>query len=94
MSRREPSSLKDTAFFIAATLVMVVMIYFGLNSSIDYSPYYSPGVSFPTGKVLEVVVDQTEVDEFGLYRGRQELKVELLSTENRGRVIDVIHSVG
>ena len=93
MNRREPSSLKDAAFFIAAILVMVAMIYFGLNSSIEYSPYYSPGVSFPTGKVLEVVVDQTEVDEFGLYRGRQELKVELLSTENRGRVIDVINTL-
>jgi len=83
----------EIAFFLTVTLIMGVMVYFGLHSSIDYSPYYSPGVSFPTGRVVEIVTDQTEIDEYGLHRGRQELQVELLSTENRGKIIEVINTL-
>ncbi|MDR0458987.1 MAG: YibE/F family protein [Coriobacteriales bacterium] len=81
----------EIAFFLVVILIMCAAVYFGLHSNIEYSPYYSPGVSFPIGRVVEIVSDQTEIDEFGLHRGRQDLRVELLSTEKRGQIIDVIN---
>ena len=80
---------KNSAFFMVVTFVMAAMIWYGVNSSIDYSPIYSEGVSFPIGKVVAVLSDQTEVDEYGLHRGRQDLQVKLLTGEHRGEVIDV-----
>ena len=87
------SFTKNTIFFIAATLAMAAMILYGINSEIDYSPVFSEGVSFPTGKVVDLVSDQTEVDEYGLHRGRQDLRVKILSGEHRDEVIDVIYTL-
>ena len=84
---------KNTVFFLAVALAMAAMVYYGMNNSIDYTPYYNEGVSFPIGKVLAVVSDQTEIDGFGLHRGRQDLRVELLSGEYSGKVIDVINTL-
>ena len=84
---------KNTIFFMAVILVMTAMIMYGVNSTIDYSPNYSETVSFPIGKVVAVVADQTEVDEYGLHRGRQDLRVELLSGEHRGKVVDVVNTL-
>ena len=84
---------KNSIFFLVVTLGMAAIVLYGTNFSINYSPYYNEGVSFPVGKVIEVVSDQTEVDEYGLYRGRQDLRVEVLSGEHRGEVLNVINTL-
>jgi uncharacterized membrane protein len=84
---------KNTVFFLAVTLMMVAMIWYGTNSSIEYSPRYSEGVSFPVGKIIDIISNQTEVDEYGLHRGRQDLLVKLISGEHSGKMIEVTNTL-
>jgi uncharacterized membrane protein len=79
---------KDMIFFITASLAMLAMIWFGLNNSIDFGINLTEA-TYPRGRVVEVISDQTEVDADGVRRGRQDLLVEILTGENRGRIVEV-----
>jgi len=80
---------KNTCFFLTVTLAMAVMVWYGMTSDIEYSTVNMAGISFIPGRVVDIVTDQTDIDEHGLRRGRQDLKVELLSGVRTGNVIDV-----
>ena len=84
---------KNTVFFLVVTLAMAAMVWYGLNSSIDYRPINMDGIAFVPGKVLEIVSEDTEIDSNGLHRGRQDLSVKLLSGIRKGDVIDVVNTL-
>ena len=79
---------KNAAFFIGTVFVMVLMVWFGTNTQLDFGINLNENVTYPRGRVIEVVVDETEVDEEGVRRGRQELLVELLTGPRRGEVVE------
>jgi len=79
---------KQTYFFLAVTLSMIVMIWFGRNSHVDLGLNQNFGVTFPTGRVIEVISDQTILEPGGIRMGRQDLIVELLSGEHQGKLVE------
>ncbi|MCL2216040.1 MAG: YibE/F family protein [Defluviitaleaceae bacterium] len=84
---------KHMIFFVIVTLSMLAMIWFGMNNHIDFGLNQNVGVSFPTGRVLEVISDQTSVHESGLRMGRQDLLVEIISGEHRGRIVEAVNTL-
>ena len=80
---------KNVLFFAITTLAMVIMIGYGATNQIDFGFNQNHGVTFPTGRVLEVVSDETGVDTTGIRMGRQDLIVEILSGDYRGEVVEV-----
>jgi uncharacterized membrane protein len=84
---------RQVAFYAAVLMAMAAMVYFGSHSAIEYSPYNTEGVSFPSGRVVDVLAERIETNEFGLRLGQQELRVELLSGEYKGDVIDVSNTL-
>ncbi|MCL2839318.1 MAG: YibE/F family protein [Defluviitaleaceae bacterium] len=91
MKKLKPS--KYAIFFILVTLSMIGMVLFGLHSLVDFGLNQNVGVSFPTGRVLEIVHDQTTVHESGLRMGRQDLIVELLTGTHRGRIVEATNTL-
>lgn len=81
--------MKNLIFYTVTTLAMAVMVWYGANSQIDFGFNSMVGVQFPTGRVVEVLVDETMQDETGLWLGHQRLLVELISGERRGDVVEV-----
>lgn len=84
---------RDILFFSFVTMSMIAMIMFGTSREINFGLNSNLGVTFPTGRVIEVVVNETILDEAGLRFGRQVLLVELISGEHRGRQIYVSNSL-
>ena len=80
---------KQTIFFIVVTMAMGLMIWYGATSHIDFGMYHQEGVTFPSGRVIEVVDDQTGFNEVGARMGRQELLVRLTSGPRRGDIVEV-----
>ena len=85
----DKSLLLNIIFFGVGTLAMVLMVIFGLNQNIDFGLNQNHGVTFPSARVLEIVSDQTGIDEFGIRMGRQDLIVEILNGNYRGEVVQV-----
>jgi len=81
-------SNKNIIFFMVTTLAMMVMIWYGMNNQIDFGFNQNEGVTFPSGRVVEVVSDETTIDESGIRMGRQDLLVELLSGDHRGKIVE------
>lgn len=79
---------RNIMFYALCTLAMVIMIWFGLNTNLDFGINQNEGVTYPRGRVVEVISDNTTVDETGLRRGRQDLRVMLLTGENRGKIVE------
>lgn len=79
---------KNIVFFLGATLAMGIMIWFGSSRDIDFGINLTTGATYPRARVLEVISDQTAVDEDGVRRGRQDLIVEILTGEHRGRIVE------
>jgi uncharacterized membrane protein len=84
---------RNTVFFSIVTLAIAAMLWYGLTGGIEYSPINLEGITFLPGRVTQIIFDQTEIDELGLRRGRQDLRVELLSGERRGEIIDVRNNI-
>ena len=82
------TSNKHSVFFVLVTLLMLAMVWFGSVTHIDFGLNQNRGVTFPTGRVLEVVSDRTSLSPHGIRMGRQDLRVELLTGESRGRVVE------
>jgi len=80
---------KNVIFFVVTIFVMILMVWFGTNTQIDFGINLNENVTYPRGRVVEVVDDETAVDEDGVRRGRQELLVELLTGPNRGQIVEV-----
>ena len=78
---------KDVFFLIFVTLAMGLMIWFGLRQTTDFGINLSHA-AYPRARVVEVVSDQTTVDEDGVRRGRQDLIVEILTGEHRGKIVE------
>lgn len=76
-------------FFAVAVVMMVLMIWFGVSTDIDFGRNPLPDVTFPRGRVIEVISDQTAIDEGGLLRGQQWFLVEILTGEHRGDIVQV-----
>lgn len=81
--------LKNLIFFGITTLMMAGMVWYGANSHIDFGFNSMFGVTFPTGRVVEVIADETALDETGIWMGHQRLRIELISGERRGDVVEV-----
>jgi len=79
---------KTLLFFALATLAMVLMILFGLSYNIDFGLNQMENVTYPSARVLEVLSDETVVDDHGIRRGRQDLRVEITSGPHRGRIVN------
>ena len=79
---------KNIIFFLAATLAMGIMIWFGTSRDIDFGFNLTTDATYPRARVLEVISDQTTVGEEGVRRGRQDLLVEILTGEHRGRIVE------
>ncbi|MCL2547227.1 MAG: YibE/F family protein [Oscillospiraceae bacterium] len=80
---------KNVIFYVLATLAMAGMVWFGVSTEIDFGRDAMPGVTWPRGRVVEVVSDDTAIDEYGRPSGRQDLLVEILTGEYRGRIVEV-----
>lgn len=80
---------KNAIFFIFAVLAMICMIIYGVNSGTEYKLFNTDGITLPLGRVIEVVSDNTEIDEHSLRRGKQVVNVELLSGTRKGDIIEV-----
>ena len=82
---------RNSIFFMAATLAMAAMIWFGASSSIEYTPNlnYDPDVEYVPGRVLEVLADETAINAYGVRTGYQQIRVEILRGRNKGEIIDV-----
>jgi len=78
---------KQTIFFVAATIAMALMIWFGINNNVRFEGNRVEGVSFIPARVVEVVEDRTSLNIAGARVGSQELLVRLLSGPRRGDVI-------
>ncbi|MCL2426932.1 MAG: YibE/F family protein [Oscillospiraceae bacterium] len=78
---------KQTIFFVAVTIVMVVMIWFGVNNNARFEQNRVEGVSFIPARVVEVVEDRTSFNAAGARVGSQDLLVRLLSGPRRGESI-------
>ncbi|MCL2560359.1 MAG: YibE/F family protein [Turicibacter sp.] len=79
---------KEFVFFLTISLAMIAMIKYGVSNQIDFGFNSLIGVTFPTGRVVEVITDETEIDETGLRMGRQVLRVELLTGDQGGEVVE------
>jgi len=67
---------------------MVAMIWYGVATDINLGRNPLRSADFPRGRVLDVITDQTTT--YGAVRGgMQLLAVELLSGEQRGRIVEV-----
>jgi len=73
------NKLLKIGFFVATTLAMITMIWFGANTDIGIGRNPLPGSEFPRGRVIESVERQ----------GQQILMVEILSGEHQGLVAGV-----
>jgi len=87
--KRKIKVSKDAIFFGATTIVMLLMIFFGMNSDLwRNSTSDDEEVLFLSGRVVEVVHDRTSLNEAGARVGSQDLRIELLSGTRRGDVIE------
>jgi len=68
---------------------MAAMIWFGMTVDIYFGRNPLAGIEYPRGRVVDVINDQTSVDENGIRRGRQDLLVEILTGDHRGAVLEV-----
>ena len=68
--------------------MMAGMIWFGTNNQTDFGFNLTTDVSYPRARVIEVISDQTSIDENGIRRGRQDLLVEILTGPHRGRIVE------
>ena len=75
-------------FFVVVTLSMVAMVWFGMQRHVDFGLNQNVGVSFPVGRVLDIISDQTSVDSNGILMGRQDVLVEILTGSHSGRVVE------
>jgi len=89
MMQLKMPDMKNLLFYMITTLAMAVMVWYGSNSHIDFGFNSMIGVQFPTGRVVEVLVDETMQDETGLWMGHQVLLVELISGDRRGDIVEV-----
>lgn len=81
---------KDFIFFVVTVLIMVIMVIFGSRSSLWQTPDRNPtDAHFLSGRVREVIEDNTGVNEVGARVGTQLLRVELRQGEHRGETITV-----
>lgn len=78
---------KDTIFFIFVTLIMGVMVWFGLRQAFDRGVVLGDNVTYPRARVLEVSYDQTAVDIHGVRRGRQDIVAQILTGPHRGKIV-------
>jgi len=85
-----PKNTREVFFFFVTTILMAIMIWYGRSNHIDFGFNSLVGVTFPTGRVVEVITDETDIDyETGLRMGRQMLLVELRTGQRRGEVVEV-----
>jgi len=80
---------KNFVFYAVSTLAMVGMIWFGVSTELEVGHDARPGATFPRARVVEVIEDATEFDHHGLRRGHQYLRLEILSGEYRGEVVEI-----
>ena len=86
--RQSRQRLFRIGFFVLSTLLMIGMVWFGITTDFDFGRDAIPGTSFPRGRVIELSSDDTEVDGTGFRRGMQTARVEVLSGEHRGLVVE------
>ena len=75
-------------FFAVTTLIMAIMVWYGMTTDINLGRNPLQSAAFPRGRVVGVITDQTSSDGF-VRGGMQLLAVELLSGEHRGRTVEV-----
>ena len=85
MTKLKPN--KNVMFFAASALAMAAMIWFGHNNVTDFGINLTTDATYPRGRVVEMISDNTAVDADGIRRGRQDLIVEILTGPNRGRLV-------
>ena len=88
MLTRNKTVLK-IAFFAAATLTMVAMIWFGLGTDINIGRNPLPGSAFPRGRVMDILDDQALAIENVFRSGQRTLLVEILTGEHQGKIAEV-----
>ena len=79
---------KHIVFFVLTTLAMGAMIWFGMLSNARFAQNRTPGVTFRPARVVEVVEDNTSLNEGGARVGSQDLLVRILSGPLRGETIE------
>ena len=80
---------RDKIFYILTVLSMFVMIWFGLsNFSGGNNARAERGISFPSARVVEIIEDRTSYNIAGLKVGTQYLRLQLLSGERRGDIVE------
>jgi len=81
---------KDFRFFTITILIIVIMVIWGSSRPLWQTPDRNPNdAHFLSGRVREVLEDNTGVNEAGARVGTQSLRIELLQGEHRGEIITV-----
>ena len=78
---------KEMIFFLLITVIMVIMVTFGINSSMW--TYENNSAQFLRSIVVEVVEDNVTYNQTGIPTGDQLLIVELKSGSRQGEVVEV-----
>ena len=75
-------------FYALSVLMMVGMVWYGVSAEFDFGRDPLQGVTFPRGRIVEMIDDHTTLDEGGLLRGQQRFLVQILSGEHRGMIVE------
>ena len=88
-AKRNARLLQSLAIGLSLLLCAALYLYAHTGRS-TYSDD-GPGISYATARVLEVLADNTAIDETteNVRRGSQELRIEMLSGRYEGEVLDV-----
>lgn len=83
---------KDTLFFGTTVIAMLLMILVGMNSNLwTQNENGQNQTNFVSGRVIDIIEDQTGINEAGARVGTQDLLVELLEGTWRGEQIIVMN---
>ncbi len=80
-------------FYGITIMIMIAVIGFGLNYSVDYTGIVNENRSYEKARVTEVVSEEIDPNEEGITRGVQELLVEMRSGEYKGEIVEVSNSM-
>ncbi|MCL1935888.1 MAG: YibE/F family protein [Defluviitaleaceae bacterium] len=80
---------KNSIFFSLCILSMFFMFWYGYNSNYwNMGDRYS-NTTFLSGRIIEIIEDNTSINEAGARVGQQTLLVRLLQGTRRGEIVEV-----
>jgi len=80
-------------FYIVTVIIMIAIILFSRYAKVDYTGIKNENRSYEKALVMEVISEETDPNEEGIVRGRQELIVKILTGEHQGEQFEISNSL-